>query len=112
MDLESNTAISNDGGEMPGSRTFESWQWSPSKETAASLVAEGRLHIYEIAQQVGVSEKTIDRWKKRPAFRARVDAIVTDFRNQLFAESLRWLESRFAVEKSHAKWAKRRKLPF
>lgn len=83
LDLES----TSNGEEVPA--TSESWQWSPSKKTAASLVAEGRLRIYEIAQQVGVSEKTIDRWKKHPAFSARVDEIVTNFRNQLFAESLR-----------------------
>jgi DNA-directed RNA polymerase specialized sigma24 family protein len=64
-----------------------SWQWNPSTETAVSLVAQGRLSIREIAKRVGVSEKTIDRWKQRPAFRARVDEIVANFRNQLIAES-------------------------
>src|SRR5262249_54155829 len=58
------------------------WQWNPSKETAASLVAEGNIPIREIAQQVGVSEKTIDRWKQPPAFRTRVEEIVANFREQ------------------------------
>jgi hypothetical protein len=61
---------------------------NPSKETAASLVAEGRLRIREIAQRVGVSEKTIDRWKQRPEFLARVDEIFANFRKQLIAERL------------------------
>ena len=67
---------------------YPSRQWNPSKETAASLVAEGQLPIREIAQRVGVSEKTIDRWKQRPAFLARVDEILANFRKQLIAESL------------------------
>ena len=62
---------------------YPSRQWNPSKETAASLVAEGQLPIREIAQRVGVSEKTIDRWKQRPAFLARVDEILANFRKQL-----------------------------
>ena len=63
------------------------------KETAASLVAEGKLCVREIAQRVGVSEKTIDRWKQRPAFRARVGAILANFRDQLIAERLARLDS-------------------
>jgi hypothetical protein len=77
--------ISVDSCRLQSSR---SWQWNPSTETAASLVAEGRLHIREIAQRVGVSEKTIDRWKQRPAFRARVNEIVAIFRDKLFDQSL------------------------
>src|ERR1043166_620515 len=69
-------------------RSFEYGQWNPSRETAASLVADGRLPIREIAQRVGVSEKTIDRWKQRPAFLARVDEILANFRKQRMAERL------------------------
>jgi transposase len=44
--------------------------------------------VSKIAQRVGVSEKTIDRWKQRPAFLARVDEFLAKFRKQLIAESL------------------------
>src|SRR5438876_501066 len=42
------------------------WEWSTNKETAAQLLAEDSLSIPQIAQQLGTSESTVDRWKKVP----------------------------------------------
>jgi tellurite resistance protein len=44
---------------------------------------------------VGVSEKTIDRWRQRAAFLARIDEILANFRKQLIAERLARLDARF-----------------
>ena len=72
MNPESTDVAESLVNEIPGTDRRGSWQWTPAKSTAASLVAEGE-RIRKIAQRVGVSEKTIDRWKQRPEFRARVD---------------------------------------
>src|SRR5258708_31202638 len=48
------------------------WEWSTNKETAAQLLAKDSLSIPQIAQQLGTSESTVDRWKKVPGFQARI----------------------------------------
>jgi transposase-like protein len=49
------------------------------KEEAAQLVAEGRLEYSEIADKVGVDERTLLRWRRTANFIARVEAISDDF---------------------------------
>jgi hypothetical protein len=48
-------------------------KWSRKKARAALLVAEDRLTNERIAAAVGVSRRTLDRWKTEPAFMARVE---------------------------------------
>ncbi len=55
------------------------WEWSTNKETAAQLLAEDSLSIPQIAQQLGTSESTIDRWKKVPEFQARIKENIAAF---------------------------------
>jgi len=62
------------------------------------LVAAGELTIAEIAKRVGVSEKTIDRWKRRPEFQARVDGITANFRERLMAEMLAEIDRDYDFE--------------
>lgn len=45
------------------------------QEQAATLLAEGKLADHEIAASIGVSRASISRWKRRPAFQARVKAL-------------------------------------
>lgn len=45
---------------------------TPKQDQAARLVAEDRRPDREIAAQCGVAERTLERWKKLPAFMARV----------------------------------------
>jgi hypothetical protein len=45
----------------------------PQQEEAAQLIADARLTAEKIAEKVGVDRCTIFRWKKMPAFAARVD---------------------------------------
>jgi IS30 family transposase len=54
-------------------------EWSTNKETAALLLAEDSLSMPQIAQQLGTSESTIDRWKKVPEFQARIKENIAAF---------------------------------
>jgi len=45
---------------------------------AAALIAEGELSIDAIAKQLGISENTIDKWKKKPWFQAKVNSILAE----------------------------------
>jgi len=94
--LESSPSDSQEPGADP-CRSSDSW-WNPSKEAAAELVAAGELTIAEIAKRVGVSEKTIDRWKKRPEFQARVEGITANFRERLMAEMLA------EIDRDYSEW--------
>lgn len=50
------------------------FQWTPKKNNAAIMLAQGYL-INEVADAVGVSEKTIDRWKGDIEFTQEVDRL-------------------------------------
>lgn len=49
--------------------------WTTQRTKAALSLAEGHT-IIEAAADAGVSEKSIDRWKKDAAFRSEVDRLV------------------------------------
>lgn len=47
-----------------------------SKQTeAAALVAQGRLTNEKIAKKIGIGERTLDAWKRRPEFQAAVEKL-------------------------------------
>lgn len=50
------------------------FNWNQRNSQAAMLLAEG-LKIQEVADAVGVSEKTIDRWKRDIEFSSEVDRL-------------------------------------
>ena len=50
------------------------FDWTPKRNEAAVLLAEGHT-INETASTVGVSEKTIDRWKRDSEFSSEVDRL-------------------------------------
>lgn len=50
------------------------FQWHGKKRTAARLLAEGAT-IIEAADACGVSEKTIDRWKRDITFTDEIDRL-------------------------------------
>jgi hypothetical protein len=54
---------------------------------AAELVAGDYLTDRRIAARVGVHVATLARWKRRPEFRTRVDALVAEHRDRLWAEA-------------------------
>ncbi len=52
-------------------RTFS---WSPRKERAAQLLADGQQTAAAIAGEVGVTDRQLRRWQAHPEFAARVGA--------------------------------------
>ena len=52
--------------------------WTPQTEKAAVLIAQAKLKRWEIAEQVGVDERTLLRWLKRDDFSARVIELAED----------------------------------
>src|ERR1700679_326735 len=55
----------------------------PAHETAAQLIAEGRLTTKKIAEHLSICRTTLYTWRKNPDFAVRVDeirnTIATDF---------------------------------
>lgn len=51
-------------------------KWTRKKTKAAQLVAEDKLTDNEIAAAVKVSQRTLERWKLKPAFAGRVAELV------------------------------------
>lgn len=57
-------------------RRGQVWRWTPTKELAVPLVADGRVTEGEIAATLNVTRRTVVRWKAAPEFAARVAALV------------------------------------
>lgn len=48
------------------------FEWTEARLLAAHLVAEGQLSDSEIAVEIGVNRRTVQRWKDHPEFTAKV----------------------------------------
>lgn len=57
-------------------RRGQVWRWTPSKEAAVPLVADGKVTEGEIATRLAVTRRTVVRWKAAPEFQQRVAALV------------------------------------
>src|SRR5438270_5300704 len=51
------------------------WKWTSERERAAELVADDGLSDGQIAQELGINRKTLERWRKIAELRARVKSI-------------------------------------
>jgi len=49
------------------------WKWTATKEKAAWLVAEARLTLEEICQELSIGNVTLYRWKRILAFQDKVE---------------------------------------
>ena len=65
-----------------------------ARDLAAPLVAEDRLTDAAIAARAGVSRRTLARWKKEPAFAARVGELRARILERWHREATRALERR------------------
>lgn len=69
-------------------KNFPKTSLNERKEKAVFLLAMGHT-IDEAAKEIGVSEKTIDNWKREPEFLARLDEVSLTVGVALKAERLR-----------------------
>jgi hypothetical protein len=83
-------------------------QWTERHENAAKLVAEGELSNVAICARVGISSSTLNVWKKRPEFAARVDELVEAFRIAVRRRGIAILERR--VDALHDRWARMQRI--
>jgi len=56
------------------------FRWTGKREQAALLVAQDGKSDEQIATTLGITDRTLDRWKLAPEFRARVASLVADMR--------------------------------
>ncbi|MDE2102873.1 MAG: helix-turn-helix domain-containing protein [Patescibacteria group bacterium] len=64
------------------------FRWSKRSEEAALLVAADELSDTAIAARCGVSQMTLERWKRRTEFRTRVEEHVAAWRAEVFARGI------------------------
>lgn len=70
---------------------------SPKMERAAGLVAEDQQSNEAIAAAIGIKRQTLDLWKRRPDFAARVEAIRQQWRAQIEQEGIANRQNRIAA---------------
>lgn len=70
------------------------WRWSGVKEQAALAVAEDRLPDAEIAAAAGVSRQSLERWKLKAEFRARVEELRAAIRARVREHGIAVVENR------------------
>jgi hypothetical protein len=54
------------------SENVSEFQWSKAKNDAATLLADDTLSDTEIAEKIGITPRTLYRWKEQPDFMAKV----------------------------------------
>jgi hypothetical protein len=67
------------------------------REMAAQMVAEDEYPDAGIASRVGISERTLERWKLQPAFRERVARLVHVYAERALKHGLARQERRLSV---------------
>lgn len=69
-------------------------RWTAKHERAVPLVAEDKLSDEEIAAELGITRQWLDKWKRDPQFRERVEAYREEVRAALVARGIREKENR------------------
>lgn len=100
--------LENVADKRPKARTRDlrrrGWRWTKQRERAASLVASDYLSDKEIARAVGITERTLERWKTQPAFRDRVASLIDAFRRSVEGKTIADKEAR--MEAYYQRWIK------
>lgn len=82
--------------------------WTEKSEKAAILVAEDRLTNDAIAVAVGITDRTLTRWKTNKEFAARVEGHVADFAAAIRRRGIARLENR--VDALNDRWNRMRRV--
>lgn len=70
----------------------------PGREKAALLLAEGHMPDRKIAESIGISNVTLQRWKHDPQFDARINEIAGELSAEALKYSIARREGRIAVQ--------------
>jgi hypothetical protein len=73
------------------------FSWAAKAEQAAGLVADDTLPDEQIAQALGITKRTLERWKLHPDFAARVAGLVQSARDAVKAEGIANKQNRIAA---------------
>lgn len=68
-----------------------------TRHEAARLIAEDELSIKDIAEKLGVSARSINRWKRDSVFAAQVQQIVDEYKDRALKHGLARREKRITV---------------
>ena len=78
------------------------FRWTPARERAALLVADDAIPDKQIAAEIGISERHLERWKRRPEFAERIAAIRDETRAKLVALGIADKQNR--IDAYNARW--------
>src|SRR5262245_59267178 len=79
------------------SANVREFTWNKQREKAAALLAAGDLSDGEIADQIGITDRQLRRWKQQPAFSARVAEIVDRTRRAIEEKGIALKQNRIAA---------------
>ena len=77
--------------------------WTQPRIKAAALVAADALTNEQIAAEVGVTRQTLDNWKTRAEFHARVTDIIEETRRAIVARGIADKQNR--IDEYNERWA-------
>ena len=87
--------------------------WNRTRQRAAELVAAGDLSSEQIAKELGISDRSLRRWKQEPEFEARVKAVVLQWRTKIASTGIAVRENRIAGYERRRNWLEQiRTAPF
>ena len=84
------------------------FDWTDQRTEAAQLVASGELSFGEIAEKLGMGERTLYKWRTFPEFEERVDSLIEEVRQSLRRRAISAVERR--VDRLNRDWLRLQKV--
>jgi len=78
--------------------------WNRTHERAAELVAAGDLSSEQVARELGITDRSLRRWKREPEFEEPVNALVLHFRTKVASTGVVVREIRIAGYERRRNW--------
>lgn len=76
---------------------MDTFRWTVQTERAAQLLADGKLTLGEIAEELDIDPKTLWNWRKESEFAARVEELLEAFRQEVRRRGIAVRERRLQV---------------
>jgi hypothetical protein len=77
------------------------FRWNDQRSQAAQHVAERKMTIQQICDELGIDPKTLNNWKNRPEFRERVNKLVKEYADTIRNSGIGVLENRVKILDHH-----------